>query len=338
MKKKFGYTLAEVLIALTIIGILAAVSLPLVNKYSPDTAKVKYLKTYDTIREVVPIIVDSKSFYPIEDQVPFVQRNPLFNIAEVTVEGSNYGGDARKFCQVFGAFLSDTVRNCEDEFIPLDLYRDDSNFTNDTRNFRARNGVDFFVSSVCELERRAYQSNIYFDVNGVDKEPNCIYNEDTCTKPDRFLLMVSANGNMRVGDKVGQYYLDNRINYKSREIDLSLYEDFDPMMYDLDDYACRAALPDFKTKTCLKITNSGVQFEDPDFKAPRVLKVFGTYTDSSGVKHENAYFEISQNSKDSNIVKYEEIVTTLNGSDELKFEFDRIEPNVDRDNRYVLDN
>ena len=43
---KKGYTLAEILIALAIVGVISAVMLPLVNKYSPDAEKVMYLKTY----------------------------------------------------------------------------------------------------------------------------------------------------------------------------------------------------------------------------------------------------------------------------------------------------
>ena len=44
--KKLAYTLAEVLITMTIIGIIAAVTFPMANKFMPDRNKVLYLKTY----------------------------------------------------------------------------------------------------------------------------------------------------------------------------------------------------------------------------------------------------------------------------------------------------
>ena len=43
MKKKFGYTLAEVLIALGIVGFISAIMLPMINKVKPDPIKVTYI-------------------------------------------------------------------------------------------------------------------------------------------------------------------------------------------------------------------------------------------------------------------------------------------------------
>ena len=43
--KRFGYTLAEVLIAIAIVGIVAGLLLPLANKFKPDTDKMMFLKT-----------------------------------------------------------------------------------------------------------------------------------------------------------------------------------------------------------------------------------------------------------------------------------------------------
>lgn len=302
MKKKFGYTLAEVLIALTIIGILAAVSLPLVNKYSPDTAKIKYLKTYDTIREVVPIIVASNTFYPREDNLDF-QGNPLLNVASVSVGAISYGDGAKKFCQILGAFLSDNV-NCKEEYL------DNTSYTEDQfdRSFRSRNGVDFFVTTVHQYSspgaENAYQSDIYFDVDGMEKGKNCLYNEDTCPKPDRFKLMVSANGTTRVGDKIGKYYLDNRINWKSRNLDLSGYENFDPTLFDLDDYDCGALLPNGKYKNCFWFTSSGVQFSKKIKNNP--VKVYVDYTDGVDM-YPNLCFQVAIDKDSDNILYDEEI-------------------------------
>ena len=44
MKK--AYTLAEVLICVGIVGVLAAILLPLANKYRPDSTKALYVKTF----------------------------------------------------------------------------------------------------------------------------------------------------------------------------------------------------------------------------------------------------------------------------------------------------
>ncbi len=50
--KKFGFTLTEVVIALGIIGIIAAVMAPLLDHLIPDKDKINVLKTYNVIRSI----------------------------------------------------------------------------------------------------------------------------------------------------------------------------------------------------------------------------------------------------------------------------------------------
>ena len=54
--QKFGYTLAETLIALGIVGVLAALMLPMINKIKPDTTNISYLKVYDVINEAITMV------------------------------------------------------------------------------------------------------------------------------------------------------------------------------------------------------------------------------------------------------------------------------------------
>ena len=55
MKNK-AFTLAEILVTLGIIGIVVAITLPLVNKAKPDNTKIMFLKTY---QEMVKAIQES---------------------------------------------------------------------------------------------------------------------------------------------------------------------------------------------------------------------------------------------------------------------------------------
>ncbi len=61
--KQRAYTLAEVLIAVGIIGVLAAVMLPMVNKYKPDTTKILYLNTYDALAESISSAANNDAYY-----------------------------------------------------------------------------------------------------------------------------------------------------------------------------------------------------------------------------------------------------------------------------------
>ena len=59
MKKK-GYTLAEALLAMAVIGIVAALMLPLANKYRPDEQKALFINTYDSIVEAVSVLASNE--------------------------------------------------------------------------------------------------------------------------------------------------------------------------------------------------------------------------------------------------------------------------------------
>ena len=75
--KKQAYTLAEVLITLSIIGILAAVLVPLANKFKPDKNKAMFLKTYDTIVKAVRELAGNTTIYPLVDDKYSYIKAPL---------------------------------------------------------------------------------------------------------------------------------------------------------------------------------------------------------------------------------------------------------------------
>ena len=53
IKVKFGFTLAEVLITLGIIGVVAALTIPsLINNYKAQRLRTQFLKSYSTIQQV----------------------------------------------------------------------------------------------------------------------------------------------------------------------------------------------------------------------------------------------------------------------------------------------
>ena len=68
MKKK-GYTLAEALIAMGVIGVVAALMLPMLSKYRPDANKALFIRTYDSIVEAVSVLVANDEFYPHEETI-----------------------------------------------------------------------------------------------------------------------------------------------------------------------------------------------------------------------------------------------------------------------------
>ena len=220
MRKK-GYTLSEVLIAVTIIGIVAATILPLVNRIKPDDTKIKYLQTYDAINKVITDLVNNRSYFPVYNNGDryrrvFVDR-PFANTEGITLaDGRPIQGGRGKICRLLHAVMG----NEQDNNCTNNTYRtvNMSNNSNFTQSFTTKNGMTMVVYTtrpdIFVNDTTRYQTDIYFDING-DELPNCFKVQNTintCPQPDRFKIKVAANGYIEPGDRVGNGYLQNRAN------------------------------------------------------------------------------------------------------------------------------
>ena len=99
MKKRFaqGYTLAEALITLAIIAMLASVFLPLVSAFKPDTTKIKWLQTYDAIVYVAGELVNNQSLFPSTRNV----GGTMYDVSSAPFVGSG-----QLFCEKFNEALN----------------------------------------------------------------------------------------------------------------------------------------------------------------------------------------------------------------------------------------
>ena len=61
--RKFGFTLAEILIVLVIIGVLTMILLPIAFQSSPDEQVMKFKKGYNTLGTVIRELVTSDKYY-----------------------------------------------------------------------------------------------------------------------------------------------------------------------------------------------------------------------------------------------------------------------------------
>lgn len=111
MKNK-GFTLAEVLITLGIIGVITALILPAINNLRPDKNKVAYLKVYDTIASTIKNLASDSSIYPVckdanTDNNINCSQYPLFNTNKPIPNryGDAYGGEG-KLCALMALALN----------------------------------------------------------------------------------------------------------------------------------------------------------------------------------------------------------------------------------------
>lgn len=170
---KRAFTLAEVLITLGVIGVVAAMTLPtVVNHYKAKELKTSFEKAYSTLWNVHQrMINDYGGVYGI-----FILKDldsdadsPLIDKKYAQIEAFAKYFNGAKICTYSGAYLS-----CSGKSIPANYKtytgNKQSNFTGDVTMNRAivtNDGMSFFFGSTMFRNAR-----IYFDTNGTVKGPN----------------------------------------------------------------------------------------------------------------------------------------------------------------------
>lgn len=235
MIKKHGFTLAETLITLGIIGVVAALTIPIANSLKPDENKIFYLKAFDTLTQTVQELVSNTQIFPIcrRDNLN-CSRFPLFNMDQTTIVAkynkAKYSGTA-KFCNLLADSLGAENADCSKVALQnADMASNkgesiDKAFDSlvDNQKFYIPNGMQFVFNQAQNSEtttQASYLLEIYLDING-NNLPNCIYDKDSCKNPDRFKLQLYADGTLRPADPMGIYYLDNRTSYTKKKVELT---------------------------------------------------------------------------------------------------------------------
>ena len=224
MKKAF--TLAEILVTLTIIGIVAALIVPAISNLRPDKNKTAYLQVYDTISQTVKSLAANSRLYPVckdpneADSVNCTEY-PLFNTNRPLDDRYNdaiYQGD-RKLCSLMALSLgvAEDDINCSNTAYAFNAADYTEGFANES--FVTKNGMRWRIvpqiaTYTNNFEAR-FQNDIYVDIdptnNNVEGEDrSCIFDEENCTQPDIFKFMVGADGKVVPADPMGRLYISGR--------------------------------------------------------------------------------------------------------------------------------
>jgi len=105
--KKFGFTLAEIMIVLTIIGVLTMILLPIANHSRPDENVMKFKKADTTLKNVIKELVTSDKYYCNGD---LAIKNDCKTYVDVTYDEET-GGDTY-FCNTIADLLSVKENKC----------------------------------------------------------------------------------------------------------------------------------------------------------------------------------------------------------------------------------
>lgn len=198
MKKLKAFTLGEMLIVIGIVGVIATLLLPTLSQMQPDRRKVMFKKGYATVDRLVTELVNDDTFYPEGlGKEGFDNTTVSLGVTATALEGMT---EQTKFCRLF-AYKVNTI-DATAIRCPSSLINNKGSDAGSIPSFTTNDGIEFYIpNSDFSTEMR-----LYFDVNGKEA-PNCVFNTTKCSSPDRFSVLIAADGGIRVDGALERDFL-----------------------------------------------------------------------------------------------------------------------------------
>lgn len=208
--KKFAFTLAEMFVVMSILAIVASVTIPSIATNKVSKNKMLFKKAFKEVEVVVTDLLNDERVYP--EIWGFAYTN------NKRIDGTSYGGNT-KFCSLFAnrVNLLSTI-NCNGAF-------------GGNPSFTSSDGVSWNIGQWAPSRRMVNGSwvnrvvdnpatTITVDANGWNRPPNCratTYNsarkkpsDMACKNPDRFQIQIRWDGKILPDGEVERgYLLDN---------------------------------------------------------------------------------------------------------------------------------
>lgn len=205
MNKK-GFTLAELLVALGIVAVIAAAIIPSIHKIMPDKDKGAVLKVYKTLNEINADIFSDPTLYRFGDGSTNPDCSPphILNCIQAPLDDSV------------------TYTNANDKY-PLILcsrlsLADSVTFSNGGGSFHTSDGITWTIAAGTGTN---LTYTITIDVNNPSRGA-CTYSSSNCPNPGKFKFTVNSNGSVSPAsdDYLTQAYLNNPNDMSNRTEDL----------------------------------------------------------------------------------------------------------------------
>lgn len=203
MIKKIGFTLAETLIAMVIIGVVVALSIPSLKSVDKKAYKYQYMSAYTAL---------SKAYYNglINGYNPF-RETPDANGVTLVHDAANDTG-TETLCKGLTSFINTTTNvktasvdyntSCSATKLATSLATP-ADFAYTKVQFIANNGMKFYLTGRLgdgNLENGMYFYIVYVDINGSKKPNSFDYDRDADGKvtsyPDIHAFAVLSTGNV----------------------------------------------------------------------------------------------------------------------------------------------
>ena len=195
MRRKKGFTLVEILIALALIGILVAVVSPNLARIRPDQKKALFIKAYTTTESAAASMINDTEMYPTEyDEEGNLKRfglcstDPPIGILAQTDSASGSDKFAHYFARTIGAANSGGIVEASNG-IKYDISFQGSGQT----------GLDAIAAVITvktDIKSRGEEKEVEIGKIRVRNGGSVECADDVCTKymEDRFDLTMDEDG------------------------------------------------------------------------------------------------------------------------------------------------
>ena len=214
--KKLGFTMAELLVTLGIIAVVAAMTAPMVGGLLPDKNKATVLKIYKTVSEINEEVLNDPTIYRRTDNCTGLDCTDV--AGDVKYQPSESSPDYNS--DVGWSFYSGRYKYARVLFVNLNKNHDtqirvgtDGNVA--TMQFTTTDNLVWYVSG---NGQPGSVHQIMIDTNP-DGGNNCSYGEGCTNKPDRFLFNVSNKGIVSGADPLTRAYLSNTEKMNDKKTD-----------------------------------------------------------------------------------------------------------------------
>lgn len=194
MNKK-GFTLAEILVAVGIVAVLAALMASAFNSAKPDKTKTLYLKGYDALTTAVSTMTNDtrlyKNNYEVNGRSYIIDEVPLFDFSapsNTAITGSPRG--VLKFAKLLGIILNGEDFGCNESSCKFITKPGNMAWTVKPNQNKTLDDA--------EPDEVEYCNEIALIIND-----------------SSFGFCVQANGDIQVLDNAGQTYINNRRSLRS---------------------------------------------------------------------------------------------------------------------------
>lgn len=190
--KRYGFTLAEMMVCLAVLSIIATMLIPAIMQLKPAKNKILFKKAYYLAERIVTELVNDEDMYATK-----LGKEGFDEIEPAAIDSSISGNT--KFCKLFATKVNtvDDVPNCVANQIA----------------FISSDGIEWIMP----ITDFTTDAKIKVDVNGSDKKPNCMYNKtdpEKCSDPDIFEIFIKKDGKMYVTDEKAKEYLKSNDTIK----------------------------------------------------------------------------------------------------------------------------